>query len=990
MLSPTEALGLSGTALEGRIRRAAHHVPDVTFVRMAEHLNAEAYKGGMLYERDDGVEAVRIMLRPLLAMHEQLSYVHYVCSQVNDALKRIPGLFLEQENVRNIMRISPDEEHWIREMWSREHERTNPVYGRLDAVCDFSAAQWQDTLHFMEPNLSGVGGIHYGPIAERLVMRNIMPALLAHDPDLEVECPRDQRELFVQLLIDHARAIGRPGCNLCMVEPKYELGGPAEQSVLCDFIAERYKLVACHADPRELHVKDGDVYYGDTRVDVAYRDYETRDLIELEEELGEQLVGMRMLFKQNRVVSSIVGDLDHKSGFEILTDPNLADQFFSGEECRLFRRHVLWTRLVADRKTTLPNGAEGDLLEYARTHRESLVLKPNRGYGGEGVQLGADATGADWDQLLSAAASKGDDCNQSWVLQRATQLPVTEFPVVGPEGRVFDEPFYVVMGFAATENGLGTMCRVSQKHVVNVAQHGGMAALLVARQPADLRIAKRSTSRAEGAAELLRAKVAELRHLDNVISLLEWDEETMLPPSGRDERGEQLATLEGLRHSLLISDQMGDLIELVAMQRAGEPRWTREVALLRDERDYALALPEDLVREFAVATSAALGAWEEARDENSFRHFVKDLENVVRLSRECARALAGEKDPYDSLLAEYEPGMTRARLEPVFAELRNGLVPLVGEARELSMEPSPLAGRSFPVAGQTELCRRILSSIGFEFERGRLDRSTHPFTESSGRDDVRLTARAQEADLYGLVLAGLHEGGHGLYDQGFAREDRDWMLGDSPGMAMHEGQARLWENHVGRSGAFWQFLEPTLHELFPAAMKGLDATALTRGVNAVRPNATRISADEMTYHLHIILRYELEVALLSGDLAVSDLKSAWNDKCKTMLGVVPASDKEGVLQDVHWAEGMFGYFPCYTVGSLYAAQLIETYGRDHRLEAEIRTGDFSGLLNWLRERIHRHGAIWTSEQLITSATGKSLDASAFFRHCQGVVRSLRS
>lgn len=989
MLSPTEALGLSGTALEGRIRRAAHHVPDAVFARLAEQLNTDAFASGMIYERDDKPEAVRIMLRPLLAMNEQLSYVHYVCLQVNDALKCIPGLYLENENVRNIMRIAPEEERWIREMWSREHHRTNPVYGRLDAVCDFSAAQWQDTLHFMEPNLSGVGGIHYGPIAERLVMKHIMPTLLAHDPDLEVEFPRDQRELFVQLLIDHARAIGRAGCNLCMVEPKYEMGGPAEQSVLCNFIAERHKLVACHADPRELYIKDGDVFYENSRVDVAYRDYETRDLIALEEELGKPLDGMRMLFKQNRVISSIVGDLDHKSGFEVLTDPNLAEKFFSGEECRLFRRHVLWTRLVAERKTSLPDGAEGDLLEYARKHRENLVLKPNRGYGGEGVQLGADASDSEWEILLNEAATKGEDPDESWVLQHATQLPVTEFPVVSPEGRVFDEPFYVVMGFAATENGLGTMCRVSQKHVVNVAQHGGMAAVLIARQPDDLRIPKRSIGRAEAAAETLRAQVAEIRHLDNIIALLEWDEETMVPPEARDERGEQLATLEGLRHNLLISDRMGDLIETVAVQCENDPRWQREIALLRDERDYALAMPEDLVREFAVATSAALASWEEAREDGGFAHFAKDFENVVRLTRESAQALAGNGELYDALLDENEPGMTRARLEPALNELRTWLVPMVREAHELTKSSSPLVGRTFPAVGQWELSRRILGAIGFDFERGRLDKSTHPFTEYAGRDDVRLTARVREHDLGALIFSTLHEGGHGLYDQGFASEDRDWMLGDAPSMGMHEGQARLWENHVGRSAAFWQYIYPKLRELFPQATHGFDANSFHRAVNVVKPSVTRTTADEMSYHLHIVMRYELEIALLSGDLAVHDLPEAWNEKSKALIGVVPASDKEGVLQDVHWAEGMFGYFPAYTIGSLYAAQLVETYSKSHPLEDEIRRGHFAGLLGWLRENVHRHGAMWTSEQLMTSATGKGLDAGAFFRHCDGVVRSLK-
>jgi carboxypeptidase Taq len=215
------------------------------------------------------------------------------------------------------------------------------------------------------------------------------------------------------------------------------------------------------------------------------------------------------------------------------------------------------------------------------------------------------------------------------------------------------------------------------------------------------------------------------------------------------------------------------------------------------------------------------------------------------------------------------------------------------------------------------------------------------------------------------------------------------MLGDAPSMGMHEAQARLWENHIGRSEAFWNWLEPALREVFHEPMQGVDSRTLYRGVNAVRPSAIRTGADQMSYHLHIIMRYELEIALLSGNLTVRDLPGAWNEKSKAMLGVVPKNDNEGVLQDVHWAEGMFGYFPAYTIGSLYAAQMVETYtAGGAKLDDEIREGNFAGLLGWLRENVHRHGAMWPSEELTRRATGKGLDAAAFFRHCEGVVKSL--
>ncbi len=357
-------------------------------------------------------------------------------------------------------------------------------------MCDFTAAGWQDTLHFMEANLSGVGGINYSPLAENLVMRDIVPTLLAHDPALRIELPRDQRDLFIQVLIDHARALGRDACRLCFIEPKYAEDGINEQSVLSGYLAKRHNLTITHADPVELRIKDGDVYYGDDCVDVAYRDYETRDLIELEAEQGKPLDAMRLLFKQNRIISSLVGDFDHKSCWEILTDPAIAEKYFSAEECRLFRRHVLWTRVVADRKTTLPHNVEGDLLEFMRTHREQLVLKPNRSYGGDGVTIGASTVDQpNGRRLIERSRAERRRSEADWVVQIG-DAPArrTSFPIVGKDGRVFSEPFYSVMGFAPTENGLGIMCRVSQKQVVNVAQHGGMAAVLVAHPPRELRV----------------------------------------------------------------------------------------------------------------------------------------------------------------------------------------------------------------------------------------------------------------------------------------------------------------------------------------------------------------------------------------------------------------------------------------------------------------------------------------------------------------------
>jgi carboxypeptidase Taq len=616
------------------------------------------------------------------------------------------------------------------------------------------------------------------------------------------------------------------------------------------------------------------------------------------------------------------------------------------------------------------------------------VLKPNRAYGGEGVAIGALCSEAEWDRLLDDAVRKAADPNSSWVLQSATRLPIVEFPVAGNDGRVYGEPFYAVMGFAPTDNGLGILCRVSQKQVVNVAQHGGLAAVLIANPPKDLRIPQRSLKRKGDASTALRLQIAELHHLDQTIALLEWDEETYLPPAGLAQRGEQTAALESLRHGILVSDHFADLIEEAAAETDGDIDLERELFLVRRERHRALAFPESLVRKFANARARTLGAWEEARDKNDFAPFAGAFGELLHIVRDRAQCQSTDAERYDCLLDEYEPGMTRARLEPLFAEIRQRLIPLVQQASKRSERwNSPLEGRRFAEQQQWELSRRMLAAIGFDFERGRLDPTTHPFTMLVGHDDVRVTSRANESDIMTNLLATMHEGGHGLYDQGLAPGDRNRFLGDGPSMGMHEAQARLWENHVGRNLAFSQFLFPQLRELFGVMLDGVSAESFWRALNRVRPSANRIGADEMSYHLHIILRTELEAALVSDQLSVADLPQAWNDRSQALLGIRPSSPREGVLQDVHWAVGMFGYFPTYTIGSLYAAQLVETYARQHKFDDEIRTGEFGKLREWLRTKVYEFGNRHSAEEIVTRATGKGLDTAAFFRHVESPERA---
>ena len=480
--------------------------------------------------------------------------------------------------------------------------------------------------------------------------------------------------------------------------------------------------------------------------------------------------------------------------------------------------------------------------------------------------------------------------------------------------------------------------------------------------------------------QTLRARIRELRHLDAAIGLLSWDEETYLPDGARRERGEQLATLEGVRHRVLCSDAFGDLAESAALAASDDPLVPGEIERLRRLRRIALALPDDLVRAFAEARSRALAAWERARRDDDFDCFAPALAELVRLVRERAQALARSCELYDALLDEYEPGMTRARLEPVLDIVGARLVPLIGDlaARtQAAAEPLPVA--RYGDAAQVELCRQLLVDMGFDFARGRLDRSTHPFTLMAGGSDIRLTIRVFEDNPLSALFATLHEGGHGLYDQGFAPELDGTLLADAPGMGIHESQSRFWENHVGRRESFWVYRLPLLQAAFPGVLDGWTAERFVRAINVVRLGVNRVEADEATYNLHILLRYRLELALVSGALSIADLPGAWNELSEQLLGVRPRNAREGCLQDVHWALGAVGYFPSYLIGNLYAAQLVETHTDGHDLDGALARGDLAPTTAWLRRHVHAHGHRRSADEIVTSATGRGLDPEPFFR-----------
>lgn len=463
-----------GLRLATRVQHALDQIPPDQMVELMHAIHREAADRHLAYQRDGVTETIRLLPCPLTLRTDQLGYTHYISETLLNCIKRLPDLYFEVPEVREILRVTPAEEEWLRDCWTRAHREANPVFARLDAVADYTTAMWKDSIKFMEPNLTGIGGLHIGPTAIGILADLVVPALLVHDSSIRLQLPDDIRELLLQEMLEHLDAIGRTDGQIVLVDPKYELEGPDEPEALTAYYRKRHGLSVLHADASELRLRGDEVWYGDTRVDLAYRDASILDLIELAAE-GVDVEPMRALLRQNRVISSITAELDQKSCFEVFTDPDLADQFLTVEERQVIRRHVLWTRIVSHRRTISPTGEHVDLLEYVRKDRESLVLKPNRSYGGEGVIVGQAATESRWDSAIDGALADDD----RWVVQQVASIPVKPFHVLDEFDRLSVEPFYVVMGFAPSRYGVALLVRASQQHVVNVAQHGGMCAAMV-------------------------------------------------------------------------------------------------------------------------------------------------------------------------------------------------------------------------------------------------------------------------------------------------------------------------------------------------------------------------------------------------------------------------------------------------------------------------------------------------------------------------------
>ena len=473
----------------------------------------------------------------------------------------------------------------------------------------------------------------------------------------------------------------------------------------------------------------------------------------------------------------------------------------------------------------------------------------------------------------------------------------------------------------------------------------------------------------------LRDRIAEIVDLSQVAGVIGWDQETMMPPKGAPSRGTQQAALQGIIHERFTQPRVGDLLaELERPERLAQlaPVDQAVVRVVRRDYDRATKLPGSLVRELALATTQGVETWRHAREQSRWELFAPDLERIVNLKRQQASFLGPAATPYDALLDEYEPGATTAQLVPLFSALRHETVSLLAKIDRSgrSLDRSVFQ-QGYPPAAQLAFGELILRQMGFDFGAGRQDVSTHPFTAGFGPGDVRVTTRVDENDLAVALYASMHEGGHALYDQGIPGELARTGVGEGGSLGIHESQSRLWENCLGRGLPFWQYALPRLQESFPSQTRTATPEMMVAAANRVERSLIRVEADEVTYNLHIILRFEIERRLIGGEVGVSELPAFWNQLSQEYLGITPPHDRLGVLQDTHWAAGLIGYFPTYSLGNIYAAQFWAALRRDiPDLDDHIRRGELSVALDWLRERIHRRGRIYLPHELIRRATGE--------------------
>lgn len=482
----------------------------------------------------------------------------------------------------------------------------------------------------------------------------------------------------------------------------------------------------------------------------------------------------------------------------------------------------------------------------------------------------------------------------------------------------------------------------------------------------------------------LKEIVGEATDLARAAAVLNWDQEVYMPEGGIRSRSQQMATLSRLAHEISTAAEAGELLDDLlpyAAELDPDSDDARLIRVCKNRYDKRVKVPAKWVAENAELTSQAYGVWAQARQENDFAKFLPYLERIFELRREYSHYFEPYEHIYDALLDDYETGMKTSEVQAIFEAMRPEQVALVKEITRQPQVDSSFLYQAFDEQKQWDFGKQVISEIGYDWQHGRIDKAPHPFTINFGNDDVRITTRVDPAFFNTAFFATLHEGGHALYERGSGDTLERTPLAGGASFGIHESQSRLWENLVGRSLPFWERYYPQLQALFPEQLGAVELKSFYHGINRVAPSLIRVEADEATYNLHIMLRMELEIAVLEGKLAVKDLPAAWNSRMQDYLGLTPPDDARGVLQDVHWGVGYIGYFPTYALGNIISAQLWEAINADiPNLPDQIRQGQFNELLGWVREKIHRHGAKFQPQELVQRVTGGKIDARPYLRY----------
>lgn len=469
----------------------------------------------------------------------------------------------------------------------------------------------------------------------------------------------------------------------------------------------------------------------------------------------------------------------------------------------------------------------------------------------------------------------------------------------------------------------------------------------------------------------------EISVLNSCNAVLDWDERTYMPPGGSENRANQIALLAGMVHDKLTAPRIGEIIkELihVGLDPAADGVDSANLREIKRAYDKAVKVPKSLVEELSRTITMGQRAWQDARAKSDFAAFHPWMEKIVELKRQEAEAVGYEGTPYNAMLDDYEPGASTEHIAGVFAGLRDELVKLIGKINASGKKPdTSIITRDYPVDKQEAFGIEAAKTIGFNFESGRLDKTVHPFCVGFGPGDIRITTRYDKNHFPQAFFGILHEAGHGIYEQGLPSEHYGTPCGDAVSLGIHESQSRMWENMVGRSRSFWDYFFPKAQKTFPEALGNVKMEQMYFAVNDVRPSFIRVEADEATYNLHILLRFEMESAFFNGEIGIADVPALWNEKFEKYFGIKPENDAKGCLQDVHWSAGLIGYFPTYTLGNLFAAQFFAKAKEDlGGIDSRFSKGDFKPLLGWLRKNIHSHGQRYRADDLVEKVTGKPL------------------